>query len=154
MKAISIDLLDHNDRSIAERIHAIQMGAYAQEARLLGAVVFPPLQRSVSDVEQSTDHFFGAYLELILVGVVSVSVGKVASESSITSLVVSPEFQRRGIGGALLAAVISEFKDQTLTVSTGALNQPALELYAKFGFTETRRRVLGKEAIPVVELRR
>lgn len=154
MNVIAVELLDQRDRSVAKRIHAIQMAAYEQEALLIGAIGFPPLRRTVANVRQSTDRFFGAYFGLVLAGVVSVCIQEEEDETNISSLVVSPEFQRRGIGRALVTEVISQFKDQTVTVSSGALNRPALELYEKLGFTEVRRRLLGKTELPVIDLRR
>jgi ribosomal protein S18 acetylase RimI-like enzyme len=154
MEAIRVELLNHRDRVTAEYIHSIQMAAYAQEARLLSVATFPPLQRTVVDVEQSSDCFLGARRGSTLMGVVTISVGKITNEAQISSLVVLPQFQRCGVGRALVSAAIVEFENQTLTVATGALNQPALELYARLGFAEVRRRHLDKEMLTIVELRR
>jgi ribosomal protein S18 acetylase RimI-like enzyme len=149
----SIRLLDHHDLSVAERIHAIQMAAYVQEAALLGTVSFPPLQRQVVDVQRAEGHFLGAFLDGQLGGTLSVELGSVKHEITISSLTVDPAFQRRGLGRALVAAVIREFAFRSLTVSTGARNLPALGLYAQFGFVEFGRRRVGEEQLEVVELR-
>jgi ribosomal protein S18 acetylase RimI-like enzyme len=148
-----VRLLDHHDLSVAERIHAIQMAAYAQEAALLGAVSFPPLQRQVIDVQRTEGQFLGAFVGDQLAGALSVEPGNVEHELTISSLTVDPEFQRRGLGCALVAAVLSEFTFRGLTVSTGARNVPALALYAQFGFVELSRRLVGEERLEVVELR-
>ena len=148
-----IRLLDHHDLAVAERIHAIQMAAYAQEAVLLGAISFPPLQRQVIDVQRTEGQFLGVFLDGQLAGTLSVEPGNVEHELTISSLTVDPEFQRRGLGRALIAAVFSEFAFRGLTVSTGARNLPALALYAEFGFVEFSRRLVGEEQLEVVELR-
>ena len=44
------------------------------------------------------------------------------------SLVVAPQLQRRGIGRALMAAVLDAHESKGLTVQTGAKNAPALAL--------------------------
>ena len=145
--------LDHHHLAVAERIHAIQMAAYAQEAALLEAVSFPPLQRQVVDVQRAEGDFLGAFLDGQLAGSLSVEPGSVEHELTISSLTVAPEFQRRGLGRALVAAVLREFTFRRLTVSTGARNLPALALYAEFGFVEFSRRLVGEEQLEVVELR-
>jgi ribosomal protein S18 acetylase RimI-like enzyme len=148
-----IRLLDHHDLAVAMRIHAIQMAAYAQEAALLGAVSFPPLERQVVDVQRTEGRFLGVFLDGQLAGSLSVEPGSVEHELTISSLTIDPEFQRRGLGRALLAAVIREFAFCGLIVSTGARNLPALALYAQFGFVEFSRRLVGEEQLEVVALR-
>jgi ribosomal protein S18 acetylase RimI-like enzyme len=154
MQGIHVELLNHRDREVAKRIHVIQKAAYEHEARMLGATNFPPLRRTVEDIERSADRFLGARLESIWVGAIAIAEFEVGGELQIASLVVLPEFHRRGIGRALLLAITTSFGDHTLTVSTGALNQPALELYAGFGFVEIRRYLSDDNAILLVELRR
>jgi ribosomal protein S18 acetylase RimI-like enzyme len=144
--------IDHRNRAVAERIHAIQMAAYSQEARLIGAISFPPLQRTIADVERSGGPFLGAYLDGTLVGVIALEGD--SSSMDISSLVVSPAFQRRGIAHALLSRVVGDFSSRALTVSTGLQNAPALALYAQFGFVEVGRRLVGSEELPVAEFRR
>jgi GNAT superfamily N-acetyltransferase len=154
MHGIDIEVLDHRVRRTAESIHAIQMVAYQQEASLLGVTDFPPLRRTVNEIENSAERFFGARHELVLAGVIAIAGGESASEWNISSLVVLPQFQRRGVGRALLGAVISRFLDRIFTVSTGAINQPALELYAKMGFVESRQYLSGCGMISMVGLHR
>ena len=67
------------------------MGAYAQEAQLLGAVDFPPLKRTVEEVRSSTEEFLAAFIGDAMVGVVSVwpdqeGVGRVAELGSLDGL--------------------------------------------------------------------
>ena len=153
MEEIQFDLLDQRDSFEAASIHGVQMEAYRQEALLLGVPAFPPLNRSVRDVQKSKDQFLGARLGLKLAGVISICTGDKKDGCRISSLVVSPQYQRRGIGSALVSEVISRFKNQSLTVMTGVLNEPALKLYARFKFVEVLRRRLDSGLL-VVELRR
>jgi ribosomal protein S18 acetylase RimI-like enzyme len=152
MQSPDVRPLDHRHLPVAERIHAIQRAAYAQEAALLGAVSFPPLQRQVMDVQRTEGQFLGAFVDGQLAGTLSVEPGRVEHQLTISSLTVVPEFQRRGLGRALVAAVIREFAFRSLTVSTGARNLPALALYAELGFVEFSRRLVGEEKLEVVEL--
>jgi ribosomal protein S18 acetylase RimI-like enzyme len=146
--------INHRNRAVAECIHAIQTAAYSQEATLLGAISFPPLQRTIADIERSDERFFGAYLDATLVGVIALEGKPSSAGMDISSLVVAPAFQRRGVARALLASVVGDFSSLALTVSTGVQNAPALALYAQFGFVEVRRHLAGAEELPVAEFRR
>jgi ribosomal protein S18 acetylase RimI-like enzyme len=152
MPPIVVESLDHRERAVAERIHAIQIAAYSQEAKLLGVPSFPPLRRTLADIEGSDQRFFGAYLGATLVGVIALGGDPSGAAWDISSLVVLPECQRSGIARSLLASVVNQFPSRVLTVSTGVLNAPALALYAQFGFLESGRHLAGSEAIPVVDL--
>ena len=149
-----IGALDHRDRATAERIHAIQLAAYSQEAELLEAASFPPLERTVDDVERSDDRFLGAYLDGKLVGIAALEGDPASGSLLISSLVVLPAYQRKGVARSLLAAVGGTFPAHTLVVATGAKNAPALALYAGLGFVEVRRKIVGRDEIAVIELRR
>jgi len=151
---MEIRAVDHRVPEMAARIHAVQIAAYAQEAELLGAVSFPPLRRSVLDVQRSNETFFAAFDQGELVGSVSVEPGEVSDEIWISSLTVDPGHHRRGIGRALVASVLHHYPLGIVCVSTGARNAPALALYAEAGFVEHARRTVGAEALPLVVLRR
>jgi len=132
----------------------VQISAYAQEAKLLGAIDFPPLRCTVHDIRTSREEFLAAYLGEQLVGAISVQSAHGHVSKSICSLVVSPTFQRRGIATQLLAKVLQLYGSQALTVQTGAKNEPALNLYSQLGFLEYRRWLAGQEPLELVELRR
>jgi len=154
MPGIRIAPVDHTVASVAREIHTLQLSAYAQEARLLGAVSFPPLRRTVDDIVRSAETFIAAYCDESLAGVVSVGLDQGRAGNNISSLVVAPEFQRRGIGRRLLARVIRDYGSAPLTVQTGAENLPALTLYASSGFAETGRWRSGEDQLELVELHR
>ncbi len=150
---MQIELLDHASLSVAARIHTVQMAAYAQEARLIGATHFPPLLRTVEDVRTSNERFFGAFLDEELAGVASVEVVH-DWHTCIASLVVLPRRQRRAIGVGLLRHLIGLFGCHRLSVRTAARNVPALALYRRCGFTEMRRWRVGDEPLELVMLQR
>ena len=152
MSTFSIALLDHHSREMAQRIHAIQIAAYRLEADLLSVKHFPPLERSVEDVQGSAEEFWGAREGEELLGVIGLE--KLAeAEILISSLTVAPAHHRRGVGRALVLFVLDARGSCAVAVSTGAKNGPALHLYKQLGFVEQRHRYVGSEPIEVVELR-
>lgn len=63
----------------------------------------------------------------------------VLDEATLFNLAVDPDFQRRGLGGALLQHLISELEArevQTLWLEVRASNRPAIALYASLDFNE------------------
>jgi ribosomal protein S18 acetylase RimI-like enzyme len=152
--AFRIEPIDHRALPIAQQLHAVQMSAYAQEAQLLGATHFPPLERTVDEVRTCAEEFLAAFIGDEMVGAVSVWPDREGMGVNIASLVVVPQFQRRGIGKRLLATVLAERGCGELTVQTGAKNLPALTLYAQAGFVELRRWLVGREPLELVKLHR
>jgi len=154
MGAMIVEHLNHHERAVAEGIHSVQMAAYAQEAKLLKARDFPPLERTVEDIQASDELFLGVVEDGAIIGALSMSPDEEPGAMSITSLVVAPHRQHQGIGRLLLAAALEQSGHTVLTVSTGAKNARALALYEQFGFSEYRRRRLGSELLEVIKLRR
>ena len=149
-----IELVDHSVMGIARQVHAVQMTAYAQEAKLLGATYFPPLERTVEEVRTSAEQFLGAFIGTEMVGATGIWPDSEGMGMNIASLVVAPPFQRRGIGAALAGKILAEHGSGELTVQTGVKNLPALALYAQTGFVELRRWLVGREPLELVKLRR
>ena len=152
MDPIRVVAVDHTAEPVARAVHAVQMSAYAQEARLLGVEEFPPLTRTVEDVRTCTEDFLAVYVGSELVG--SISVEPEREGVVIASLTVAPAFQRRGLATALLEELLRRHGEDVITVQTGAANLPALDLYARTGFVESGRRRLDAESLEVVELQR
>lgn len=126
--------LDPADLSVAGEIREVFQASYAVEAKLLGAVDFPPLKRPLESFLRSENEFYGIREQGRLAGVAEVVPGE--KSVHIQSLVVHPEFFRQGIGGALVSFVLERFSPPVFTVETGLENHPATELYHKFGFRE------------------
>jgi len=154
MGARIVEHLNHHERAVAEGIHSVQMAAYAQEAKLLEARHFPPLERTVEDIQCSDEVFLGIVEDGEVIGALSIGPDEEPGALNITSLVVAPSRQHQGIGRLLLAAALEQCQHAVLTVSTGAKNARALALYTEFGFKEYRRRLLGSEPVELVRLRR
>ena len=148
--------LDQCDAAIAAAIHAVQMAAYAQEAALIGAADFPPLQGTVLAVQRSDELFLGCCEGGALVGALSIELGAEPPPAQrppcIASLVVAPAWQGRGIGRSLLTAALARLRPGPVTVSTAAKNHPAIALYRSFGFVVQSSRWLGSPPLEVVAL--
>jgi ribosomal protein S18 acetylase RimI-like enzyme len=132
-------------------LHSLQRIAYAQEAALLQAKHFPPLLRTLNELIASDEAFLGAFAGDALVGALSTE-RDARGETTIASLVVHPAHQRRGIARALLLAALQSSHATPTHVATGARNAPVLALYASASFVETKRWVVGEEALELVAL--
>jgi ribosomal protein S18 acetylase RimI-like enzyme len=152
--AVRVRRVDHTTPSVAREIHSVQKDAYTQEAELLGTANFPPLRCTVDDIRNSAEEFFVAYDGENLVGSISVQPEQEYPGRNISSLVVAPQYQRRGIARQLMAEVLRLCAADVLTVQTAARNEPALTLYARLGFVECRRWRVGPESLELVKLRR
>ncbi len=151
---IAIEVLPHKTLATAQQIHAVMMVAYAQEAALLKVKHFVPLARAVSEVQASSDFFFGAFVDAELVGAIGIGPDDEPHQLCINSLVVHPKAQRQGIGRLLVAAALQRGAGAVFAVATAGLNLPALSLYREFGFVEYRRGEIGPERVALVKLRR
>ena len=127
-----IKKLNHTNSSIANKIRAVFQASYAIEAKLLNAVDFPPLQRSLEDFIKSDTAFFGVFKNGELAGVIEVAT--TARSTHIQSLVVDPQFFRQGIAQSLLEFALNTYDSTLFTVETGLENEPVTQLYQKFGF--------------------
>ena len=129
------------------------MLAYAQEAELLEVKDFAPLKRTVQDVQGSGDFHLAALDGNEIVGALCLGPDDEPDQLQISSLVVHPKWQRRGVGRALLAEALRRAAGMTISVSTGTKNTPALTLYREFGFVPYRYGTIGSEALALVKLR-
>lgn len=149
-----IDLLDATAADVARQIHAVLIPAYAQEAALLQAPHFPPLDTTVQDIQAGRGTWLGAMAATQLVGALSVEADDEPDQWLISSLVVHPAHQRQGVARALLAEVLRRHPGRSMAVATGARNAPALALYRSAGFVVYRHGSIGPQALPLVKLRR
>ena len=132
-----IALLDHRNRNTSEGIRNVFQKSYAVEAEILKAKNFPPLKRPLQDFISSNNDFFGYFEEVELAGVTEIKV--CPNYIHIQSLVVAPEFFKRGIGQALIKHVFETYESDVFIVETGLDNTPATNLYKKFGFKEIKQ---------------
>ncbi|MDX6490389.1 MAG: hypothetical protein QOD43_634 [Gaiellaceae bacterium] len=120
----------------------LQRRSYRVEAELIGTDTIPPLIETVHGLRTSEENFLGAFVDDRLTGVVS---WKFDGETiDIHRLAIDPSFFRRGIGVALVRAVLSaEPNARRSIVQTGAANEPAKALYRGEGFVEIGQREVG-----------
>jgi ribosomal protein S18 acetylase RimI-like enzyme len=132
-----IKKLQNNKIEISNQIHLVFQVSYAVEAELLNATNFPPLKRSIESYQKSKNTFFGYFEDKELAGVIEIEQTNIHID--IHSLVVNPDFFRRGIAKQLLEFIFNTFDSTLFIVETGAENKPAIELYKKHGFIEVKQ---------------
>ena len=123
------------DAAAAAELLALQRSAYAVEAALIGDDRIPPLHEPLLELRAAALCWLGATFEGRLVGAVAVRVEDAGLD--IDRLVVAPDAHRRGVGSALVSAVLDRAAGRPTTVSTGRDNRPARLLYQRLGFGAT-----------------
>lgn len=132
-----ITRLNHSDQAVANQIHSVFQHAYKVEADLIGVVDFPPLARTAENIKNAHTEFYGFTEETCLAAVIEIkNDGKCLD---IHSLVVAPEFFRKGIADKLIGYVLQSSHYLEAIVETAVLNKPAINLYQKHGFVEFKR---------------
>jgi GNAT superfamily N-acetyltransferase len=120
------------DVELARRLLRIQRAAYAVEAALIGDERIPPLREHLDDLRSAPLTWLAAFRADALVGAVAWTEDRDGVD--IDRLMVSPVAHRRGVGSALVRAVIHLAADRPATVSTGQKNAPARRLYERLDF--------------------
>jgi ribosomal protein S18 acetylase RimI-like enzyme len=135
-----IKKIDITNPNLAENVLNIQIPSYMIEAELIDFYEIPPLKDTIDTLQQCGETFYGYYLNDELSGVVSIKVEKGVMD--IHRLMVHPKHFRKGIAKMLLEFIESNEEDfETIIVSTGSKNAPAINFYEKCGFSimeETR----------------
>jgi ribosomal protein S18 acetylase RimI-like enzyme len=133
----TIELLDHCLEDVAIQVYDLFQQSYQIEAQLVGAKEFPPLQRSASHIQAASSKFLAQWVGSDLAVVIEFSLGE--DHLSIDSLVVHPRHFRRGLASNILRSLLDRVNWQTADVETAAANHPAIALYEKFRFSESKR---------------
>ena len=71
-----------------------------------------------------------------MVGFVGIDIRASHNQAWIATICVEPEYQRRGIGSALLTESELQIRQPVIKLSVRASNKPAINLYRRFGFQE------------------
>jgi len=132
-----IALLDHHSESVANAIYDVFQLSYKVEAGLVDVEDFPPLRRSAAHIQSSNSQFLGYQTGGDIAAVIEFS--QDGSALSIDSLVVHPKYFRRGLASQLMRSLLAGVDWQIADVETAAANAPALTLYQKLGFSESKR---------------
>ncbi|MEV4288860.1 GNAT family N-acetyltransferase [Nonomuraea bangladeshensis] len=137
-----IKTVSPHDDPLGAELLAMQKAAYAVEAELIGDDRIPPLHESLAELRARDLLWLAAFDGGALSG--AVAWAESSDELDIDRLVVAPAMARRGIGRALVEAVLARAGGRRVVVSTGRDNVPARRLYEGLGFT-----LLGEtEVIP------
>lgn len=132
-----IKKIDITNSKLTEEVLSIQLSSYRVEAELIKFYDIPPLKDTVSILQRCGETFYGCYVDGELGGVISIKVEDGLID--IHRLMVHPKHFRKGIASRLLEFVESNGDgDETLIVSTGSKNAPAIYFYEKSGFVKTR----------------
>nr|WP_221473868.1 GNAT family N-acetyltransferase [Planomonospora venezuelensis] len=132
----------------------VQRAAYVSEAQLYGDPFIPPLIEPVEQVRNAIET--GTVLVARDGGrIVGAVRGRLSRTTCLVGrLVVAPDLQGRGIGGALLAALHEqEAAALAFDLFTGHLSDGNLRLYRRHGYRETRRERMS-DHLTLVHLRR
>ena len=129
--------INNKENKIVKEILAIFQASYAVEAKMLKAIDFPPLKRTVSQFLKSDSKFYAYYLTKNIAGVIEIENNE--DLTHIQSLVVYPKYFRNGIGSKLVQFILNNYKSKIFTVETGIDNHPAIKLYKRFGFQEQKQ---------------
>lgn len=81
--------LNNANEAVAKQIYTTFQRSYKIEAELIGALNFPPLSRTVTDIHNSQTLFYGFYDDTQLAGVIELAVSD--KQLEINSLTVDPE---------------------------------------------------------------
>lgn len=129
--------INNKEKEIAEEIRAIFQVSYTVEAKMLKAVDFPPLKRTVAQFLKSDSEFYAYYLTKNIAGVIEIENDE--DLTHIQSLVVYPKYFRNGIGRKLVQFILDNYEAKIFTVETGVDNHPAIKLYKSFDFQEQKQ---------------
>lgn len=132
-----ISKLKNSDEMVAKQIHTTFQNSYKIEAQLIEASNFPPLSRSIDDIKNSETLFYGFFENELLAGVIELATN--GKRLEIHSLTVDPAFFKRGIAGKLIVYALELFEITEAVVETAVANEPAINLYNKYGFVEFKR---------------
>ena len=132
-----IEKLDNKNIEISKKIYSVFQVSYATEAKLLNAIDFPPLKRTVKDFLGSDTEFFGIRKGKEIIAVIEIE--SYNNSTHINSLAIDPRYFRQGIACGLLTFIFESNNSELITVDTAVDNIPARTLYKKFEFKELKR---------------
>lgn len=122
---------------IAEAVLNLQIPSYQVEAEILNYPELPPLKDSIQTLQNCGETFYGYFIEEDLVGAISFRIQE-NTTLDIHRMVVHPSHFRKGIAKALLNFIENIHSEvNTILVTTGTENSPAIKLYIQSGYTVT-----------------
>lgn len=132
-----IKKMDITKPSLAKEVLKIQIPSYKVEAELIGFDEIPPLKDTVETLQRCEEIFYGFYKNEQLSGAISIKIENGVMD--IHRLFVHPKQFKKGIAKKLLDFVqTNETGFETIIVTTGSSNVPAINFYQKNGFLKTK----------------
>ena len=121
-----------------DEILELQKLAYKSEAEIYNDFTIPPLTQTLEDLKQEAKE--SIILKVVENGRIVGSVRAFEKDGTcyIGKLIVHPEYQNKGIGKKLMAAVEKCFKVVRYELFTGHLSEKNLALYEKLGYKRFR----------------
>ncbi|PYZ93936.1 GNAT family N-acetyltransferase [Salipaludibacillus keqinensis] len=138
-----IKIINISNRKHAKDVLNVQIPSYKVEAEIIDSYEIPPLKDTVYNLQNCDETFIGYYENKQLCGAISIKV--VDDEVDIHRLIVHPKHFRKGIAQLLLNFIESKFKVETIKVSTGSKNAPAVRFYKKNGFQNIKEVMVNKQ---------
>jgi ribosomal protein S18 acetylase RimI-like enzyme len=126
--------LDVTNKEVAEILLKLQVPSYMVEAKLINFYDIPPLKDTVETLQNCGEEFFGYFIDHDLCGAIAYKMEEKTLD--IHRLIVQPNNFRKGIANQLLSFIEEQVEGiDTIIVSTGSENKPAVEFYLNKGFT-------------------
>ncbi|MGG0240063.1 GNAT family N-acetyltransferase [Bacillus rhizoplanae] len=136
----------------AAEILEVQISAYKIEAQYIQNNSIPRLYDTIFDIQNCNEIFYGYFIDDNLAGFISFLYEDDVVD--IHRLVVSPKYFHRGIATALLQRLFQLHEETTpYIVQTGKKNIPAIALYKKHNFIETKEFALP-DGLVLVQLKK
>lgn len=131
-----IKKIDITDSVLALDVLKVQIPSYMEEAKMINFFEIPPLKDTVDTLRQCEETFFGYYVDGELCGAISLKAEGAVMD--IHRLIVHPNHFRKGIAKKLLNFIENNIAGiDSIIVSTGSKNEPAINFYEKNGFCKT-----------------
>ena len=144
-------ILQVNNKKIenANSIWLLFQDSYTIEANILNIEkhLFPPLNRSITDISESNTNFYGIYDNEILKCIIEIKDN--VNSLHIQSLVVASDYFRQGMASKLISFVLQKNLYKETTVETGLKNIPAVKLYESFGFKKVKEWLTDHNVIKI-----
>ncbi len=138
-----MEILKANRKDLSQ-ILALQYKAYESEAVRYNDFTIPPMTQTLAQLKEEalSSVILKAAVNNVIVGSVR---GRASSKScEIGRLIVDPNFQRQGIGTALLLTIETYFPDiNHFTLFTGIESEDNIRLYKKNGYQAYKTKILN-----------
>jgi ribosomal protein S18 acetylase RimI-like enzyme len=132
-----ITKLDNSNKEVAKQVFTVFQRSYKMEAQLIGIIDFPPLLRSVKDIQRSKTQFYAFVKDECIAAIIEIAIEE--QHLDINSLTVDPNYFRKGIASKLISFVLEKSRFSEAILETAAVNLPAINVYKKHGFVEFKK---------------